>query len=477
MEVLIALFSIAALVWMIPIIQSGRLFAGPLIILGMGTVFGPAFFAINGPIQISVDRVVWLAMFGFIAISWRGGNTSIPSLTRMDWVVIGLVGWLLLSVFRGDPVPTGKTPPIAKWIFYIAMPAGMYAMARFIQIRRKDIHWLIGGAIFLSAYLSVTALLEARGLSQFVFPRFIADPQVWEFYGRGRGPLMNPSGNGILISIGLAASAIMCIYSKRHGKMIYGLLSVLMLVGVYATLTRSAWLGAACVAAVIGLIHLPRWVRVLGLAAVILLGGASAVGLKDQLMRIKRDKNLTASDAQKSVQLRPLLAVVAWEMFQDKPMMGHGFGHYFAHNEPFHNDRSYDLPLETARPYAQHNVILSILVDAGAIGAGTFVAWIAMLIAIGWRLARKVGSVRETRWVGILILSTLTAYLCNGMFQDVMIIPMVHMFVFFLAGVAVTVFQRGLVADAPIQSPIHAPNPAGVFERGSVCPNANPYAT
>ena len=74
--------------------------------------------------------------------------------------------------------------------------------------------------------------------------------------------------------------------------------------------------------AIVGLVHSPRWVRVLGLAATVLLAGAMAMGLKEQLMAFKRDKALSAADAAKSIELRPLLAAVAWEMFKDKPQPG-----------------------------------------------------------------------------------------------------------------------------------------------------------
>jgi O-antigen ligase len=196
------------------------------------------------------------------------------------------------------------------------------------------------------------------------------------------------------------------------------------------------------------------------LATIVILGGLSISGIKDQLIRMKRDKNLTASDAEKSMKLRPLLAVVAWEMFQDRPIIGHGYGHYFEHHQPYHNDRSYDLPLDQARTYAQHNVLLSILVDTGLVGLSMFAAWLAMLMGIGWRMARAWSSDVEQRWVGLLILGVIVAYLCNGMFQDVMIIPMVHMFLFFVAGVGVTVYQRGLAAAAPAKAPLRIESPA-----------------
>ncbi len=461
MDLLIALFSIALLVWMVPIIQSGRLIVMAVLVLGVGTVFGPPFFAFDGPIQISLDRVLWFGMLGSAVIGWRMGHTRFPKLNRMDWLVIGIVGWFFVSALRGGPVPTGSSP-VARWLFYVVMPAGMYALARLVDIRSSEVRWMLGGFVGLGLYLAVTAMLEINGLHSFVFPNFISNADVWEFFGRGRGPLMNPSGNGILMSISLVAVVLGFLYAGRRGKLIYAVFAVVLLGGVYATLTRSAWLGACVTVTFIALVYSPRWIRVLGLVTIVVLGGASVAGVKDQLMRLKRDKNLSAADAERSVQLRPLLAVVAWEMFKDRPLIGHGYGHYFEHNAPYHVNRSYDLPLEQARTYAQHNVFLSVLVDTGLIGLTLFTSWLAMLAGIGWRLARDCRSTTETRWVGLLLLGAMTAYGCNGMFQDVMIIPMVHMFLFFLAGVAVTVYERGLAVAAPDAIPVRISNPAVV---------------
>ena len=452
MEFVIALFMIAGLVWIVPIIQSGRLFVIGMLVLGVGTIFGPAFFSIDGPIQISLDRLIWFGMLGMALLGWRLGYAKIPALNRMDWFVIGIVGWLLTSAILGGHKPTG-TPPVARWLFYIAMPAGMYVFARLIEIRERDVRLMLVGSIVLGIYLAVTAVLEITGMHGFVFPSFISDPEVWEFYGRGRGPLLNPCGNGFVMSISLVATAIGFIYAGRRGKLVYAVAATVILCGVYATLTRSAWLGAISATAMLGLIYSPRWVRVLGLATVVIIGGASVSGVKDQLIRMKRDKNLSAADAENSIKLRPLLAVVAWEMFKDKPIIGHGYGHYFTHNNRFHNNRSYELPLGQARTYAQHNVFLSILVDTGLIGLTMFIGWLAMLIGVGWQLARQRESGNETRWVGLMLLGGMTAYFCNAMFQDAMIIPMVHMFLFFLAGVGVTVYQKGLAVELPSTVP------------------------
>ena len=447
MEFVVFLFSLAFLVWMIPVIQRGRVFVLAMLVLGVGTVFGPPFFAIDGPIQISLDRVLLFGVFALAAIGWRMGKVTIPKLTRLDWLVLGIVGWFFISALRGGPVPTGSSPT-ARWLFYIAMPAGMYALARVVSLRYRDVRWMLTGMIAIGLYLAVTAILEISGFHGLVFPKFIVNAEAWEFYGRGRGPLMNPSGNGILMTLGLVGVVVAFFHAGRQSKLLWLVASLVLLGGVYATLTRSAWLGTGCVLGMLSLVYAPRWVRVIGLASVVVLGGLSLSGVKDQLIRMKRDKNLSAADAEKSMQLRPLLAVVAWEMFKDRPIVGHGYGHYFEHNSPYHTSRSYGLPLEQARSYAQHNVLLSVLVDTGLVGLALFGSWLAMLIGLGWRLARQASNENEIRWVGLMLLGALTAYLCNGMFQDVMIIPMVHMFLFFLAGVGVTVYQAGLAGAA-----------------------------
>ena len=451
MNLLVALFSIAGLIWMLPVIQRGRVLVLAMITLIVGTVFGPTFFSMDGPIQLSLDRILWFAMFGLAAIGWRLSYTRVPQVNRIDWLVMAIVGWFFLSALRGGPVPTG-TSPVARWLFYIAMPAGMYAIARMVDIRGKEVRWMLFGAMGLGLYLAVTAMLEITGLHQFVFPTYIRNPEQWIFFGRGRGPLMNPAGNGILISIGVTAATIGFIFAGRREKLLYGAIGLVLLGGIYATLTRSVWMGAFLAMSLVLLVYSPRWVRVVGLASVVLLGGASAMGMKDQLVRLKRDKKLKAEDAEKSMQLRPLLAVVAYEMFKDKPMTGFGFGRYMEHSSRYHSNRSYDLPLEQARRYVQHNVFLSVLVDTGLIGLSLILAWFTLLAGVSWQLARKMPSRRESQAVGLLMLGLLAAYACNGMFHDVLVIPMVHMFLFFLAGVVVTVYHRGLAVPAPEHS-------------------------
>ena len=453
MELLVVLFSIAAIVWMIPIFHGGRLLRMATVVLLTGTVVGPSFFAFNGPIQFSFDRMLWAAMLALAVIHWRMGNIRTVKMTRVDWMVAGMVGLFLISgTIQG--AGTHQDQSFSRWIFYVLMPAGVYVITRLVEIRESDIRWMSRLVLGLCTYLAVTALFEVKGLHALVFPKYILDPTNWEFLGRGRGPLLNPIGNGFVISVGVAICCLNFIKGDRRMKVISAFMAMVLMVGVYATLTRSVWIGAMLGIGVIGFMYSPRWLRVLGLASIVLLVGALSLGLKDQLTALKRDKDVSAADAAKSITLRPLLAIVAWEMFKDKPIAGHGFGRYFENNKPYHDTQAYDVPLKEVKPYLQHNTFLAILVDTGLLGITLFCGFLFSISSIAWSLARERNGKIEVRFIGLLALAVLASYLPNAMFHDMLIIPMVHMFMFFVAGVLVTIHQRGF-ATSPEQSPVN----------------------
>ncbi|MEO1614627.1 MAG: hypothetical protein AAFV88_02180, partial [Planctomycetota bacterium] len=281
MTFLLVLFAAALSLWMIPVARRGRTYWLALAVLGLGTVFGPNFLSFDGPIQISLDRVLFALTFALAIAGVAFRSAPLPKLHRLDWVVMAMVLWFGWSAIRGGSDPPG-TPPTARWLFYIAMPAGMYLIARVSQFERLDIRTLLISAVGLGTYLAITAVFEIKGLHHLVFPGYITDPATWEFFGRGRGPLMNPSGNGVLIAIGITAATILWVRSSRRQRVISSVVLLCLLAGLYATLTRSAWLGGAAAMGMVLLFHSARWVRVFGLACCVLLAGLATTSLKDE---------------------------------------------------------------------------------------------------------------------------------------------------------------------------------------------------
>lgn len=450
------LFLIAISVWFVPLVERARLPLLAMIVLAIGTVFGPAFFALEGALQISLDRVLFVVLCIVAFFSLRGSTASIPAWTPSDWIVTGYVLWLFISALGGQ-APAGSSP-LGTWTFYVLLPAMTYAVVRLAKWDESDLRRVEIIVLALGVYLAITAVFESRGWYGLVFPKYIADESHWEFFGRGRGPLLNPSANGIAMTISLAVAAVRLLRAERIGRVVYSLLVLVMLAGLYATLTRSVWVGGVLALGIVFWHVTPRWSKALTLSAAVLLAGFSTAGLKDQLLRMKRDKNLSAAEAEKSIQLRPLLAIIAFEMIKDAPLAGHGFGHYFETVPPYHAIRGYDLPLEMARRYNQHNVLLSIAVDSGLIGLGMFMALLVIWIRAGWRLSKQPGVNQIWRHSGLIVVASIAGYLVGGMFQDVTIMPMINMYLFFIAGWVVSAEQATSMLMLAKKT-VHRPEP------------------
>jgi hypothetical protein len=145
---------------------------------------------------------------------------------------------------------------------------------------------------------------------------------------------------------------------------------------------------------------------------------------------------------QQSASLRPILAYIAWEMFKDYPLTGVGLGQYKNVDKYYLNDRSTGFVVENVRPYHQHNVVLSLLTETGLLGTFLFIAMFAGWLRSAYRLWCQADLPLYYRQVGLLFLTLFAAYFANGMFQDVTIVPMVHMTLFFFAGVTMGLYLQ-----------------------------------
>jgi O-antigen ligase len=155
----------------------------------------------------------------------------------------------------------------------------------------------------------------------------------------------------------------------------------------------------------------------------------------DKLNHFQRDKNVTAADMAESVTLRPMLARVAWKMFLDKPVLGHGFGQYSAAKKPYHYTDTANMPLRRVLPYMQHNVFLSYLTESGLVGMTLLVLLLGSTALKSIRLWQSTRLEWVHRFFGLLVLSFVANYCINGMFHDVSIIPHTATLWFLLLGV------------------------------------------
>jgi O-antigen ligase len=325
------------------------------------------------------------------------------------------------------------------------MPLVFYWVARHVEFTDRGIKYLFGAMAVLGVYLAFTAVCEAKYKWAFVFPRYIVSPTFKEWLGRGRGPLLNPAGNGILMSISLACGLAFWPQQGRAGKVfLAAIFTPMLMLGIYYTLTRSAWMGGAAALLVMMAAYLPRQWRVSSVTAVLAVSLVYTAANWESLLSFKRDKELTAADTADSASLRPILAYVATRMFLDQPIFGWGLGHYLNECPPYLADRSVDLPLAKVRPYVQHNAVLSMLVETGLLGGTMYLLVMYLWVREAWRLWHKLDASVWQRQAGVVFLAIFAAYFANAMFQDTTIIPMIHLMLFFFAAVVLSILQSPL---------------------------------
>lgn len=440
MAILFTIIGVAALVWGIVVFWRGGLLGGCLAVLLAGTVFGHYFYNVPlGPAPLTIDRLLW-GLLMVQAVLWRRWGATNPKAIGKPEVLLGLFAVVLLLSTLAHDWRAHNNAAMARFLFFYVMPLGMYWVARQMEITQRGMMGLLGFFALLGLYLAVTAVAEMKQVWWLVYPQYIASTEYAEFLGRGRGPLLNPPGNGILMGIGLVSTLLWWPRLNRPGQLVLLAASLLFLAGVYSTLTRCAWIGAGLGLLILLGLTLPRSWRVPVLASSLVAVSLLAITQWERLVAFKRDEAATAQDTADSVKLRPILARVAWNMFLDRPLLGCGFGQYMDESKYYLHDRSTTLVLEKARPYCQHNVFFSLLTEMGLVGMGLFVALLFFWTRDAWRLWRCLTVPLWVRQQGLLMLALLGNYLANGLFHDVSLIPMVNMVLFFLAGVT-----RGLV--------------------------------
>ena len=460
MVFLIAIWSVVVLCWLFLAIfkWNKAQLQIPLVLWGLaivisGSVVGYEFFHIPAPIPITSDRALLgllVATFAFLVL--RQKNELRP-LVATDYLSVGLLTVLLGSAALSDFSYDGNRP-ISRFLFFYAIPFSLYFVVKNAKITDRELKIAAIGFCGFTVYLALTAIAESRGWYGLVFPTYIRNPEFQEFFGRGRGPYLNPVSNGIFLTAGLATAVMLWRLAGRNWKekLVYTGIIPILIAGNIFTLTRSVWVGMAVgVGLVVWMITDRRQKAILtiaGTVGVVLL--LTVVG--SSLVSFKRDKFVTTNEMSQSAQLRPIFATIAWDMFKDRPLFGCGFGQYAKHRNNYLQNPHSDLQLAKGAVYLQHNVVLSLLTEVGLLGCGLFLILILKAYQEAAILLRTKKATPWAKAFAMILIATLTSYMINGMFHDVSIIPMANTLLFFLLAIVIgsrAMFMKPAASRSP----------------------------
>jgi hypothetical protein len=160
-----------------------------------------------------------LIVIGQYIVYRKSGRTDPKPLSRADMLLAAFLLVLCVSTVTHD-FTFKKALPASQLVFFYLMPAVMYWIARQTAWTEPAAKWLFGSLGVFGLYLALTAVAETHGWWSVVFPSYIASPEFKEFYGRGRGPLLNPAGNGLLQTLGLCGALMLWPRLNRRGQLL-----------------------------------------------------------------------------------------------------------------------------------------------------------------------------------------------------------------------------------------------------------------
>ena len=138
-------------------------------------------------------------------------------------------------------------------------------------------------------------------------------------------------------------------------------------------------------------------------------------------------------------------------------MFGVGFGQYGQAKTPYLKDPSSGKPLMITKDLMQHNVFLAYLTETGLVGLSALTMMLLMMLFTSWKVWRNKTINLWARQFGLLGVVMLSCYCVNGMFHDVSIIPMNHVFLFFLIGLVNNIYSNAK-AFVPEQQTVGRPS-------------------
>ena len=291
-------------------------------------------------------------------------------------------GWLLLPFLVYAAANVLWVTPVRwlgwrDWFWWAEMIAIFWVVlngVRAAETRRV----LFATLMALGVITAVLGCYQRFGKSDWLM---LGRVQSEPFIGRASGSFGAPNSlAGFLILLIPAVGALAFRRGARvSGRVGWGGLALVLVVGLVLTISRGAWLGLAVALAAWPLVAgNGNWWRRLGLAVAVagILAIAGGVVLASSPRARERFGYLVRDMGEKT---RPIMWRAAWGLFREHPAVGSGGGSY---NVLFERFRPEQFPDE---PKWAHNDYLNTLSDYGAVGFGLLLGMGGVVV---WRCRR-----------------------------------------------------------------------------------------
>jgi O-antigen ligase len=390
--------------------------------------------------------VIFIFVWVIFLLELGLGNRRLLPRTTPEPAMLLLVVAIIASMIMYS------VPRIRLLLNGFGIPYALYIMCKNIYTTKKDLRVLLHfWALPLAFYFPVNMIFERFGPRQFVFPRYILNPNIQygsTFFGeRPVGPFLQPVATGFA----MVCIFILALYALSKLKGILPQLGSLFLcmvtpIGIFVTYTRSVYLGFALpllILAVFGK-KLRRYAMVILVVGVlVVMGNWGAVTSEDREAGGLATKHTAIG--------RLVLLEVTMKMFADRPFTGVGFDQYEANRLPY--VRQVRTTILGARPtwqgksVKQHNQLLLVLSELGLMGFVPLCLVYYFVIRMLWKARRVMTDLYDYEFV-VVVWCIMAAYLANAMFINPTFFEFMNAIPMVFAGIVAGGYQRATLVGS-----------------------------
>ena len=412
------------------------------IILFLGVAAWLLQISVKPDQNIPRPPLLWpfLLMLAAVSLSWLNTLSLGASLVEtIKWVEM-LVLYLMVVAL----LPVGQVKWLVSVILLTGMAQAILGLYQFI-FRVGPEGFLLFGGRFLRAYGTFAQPNPYAGYLGLILPLALA-VAIWgliDFDPRST-PRLSILRSGILRLV------------------LFGLPFGIMLVALFATQSRSAWLGFFAAATVVFAIYNKRTMTVLVsiilLATVVALVGAFNLGLTQittsygviiqrlveagSIFTINDISSIEVTDANFATVERLAHWRAAQEMWRDNPWLGVGFGNYAVVYPAYAVGRWLD-PLGHA-----HNYLLNIGAEAGLVGITTYLIFWIFTFGVLWQTVRRSHGFERAVSVGVV---GIMVHLQIHNFFDNLYVQGMYLYIAIVLAVASVVYHCSQVEETSCQ--------------------------
>jgi O-antigen ligase len=409
----------------------------------------------QNPFPIDLFLIVFAALVIAAALWMDRTPTRLRGIGAIEWAMALYLMWNVYSMFAPHKYTAGPQLPndqgiisdlsIPRFIVIgTLIPFAMYVVGRYTFDRAAAVSGVLWTLLTLAAYSAAMSIMQFKGPTGWVWPRYIVDEPSWD--GRAVGVFNQPVINGMVLALGIAVAMLLASQRSEPAwrRCVAAVVAIACGYGLYFTHTRAAWLSGAVVL-IIGAIlakgFRKGFITALCLVVTVIVTNWSVFASAD------REAGGVASVGEVHDRLNNLQTAL-WAA-AEKPVAGWGIGRFPAVNTYHHQQWSLDIPWIRGYGFASHEYELGLLAELGVIGLAL---WICVLALIAYRLWDAYRTLPGDELCGkplaVTAIMAVAILVCAGLTVDLRFFDFPMVAVFLLAGIAIGCSDRYKRAQA-----------------------------